>query len=87
MLPPVAVQDLDESLPSLKKPKNKNSFDQQQNFIDRDFSGSQDISNSMPFGEIPENLKDSGVTGLNMHFAPQIQPKKKPVPKIIDFGE
>ena len=39
----------------------------------------------MPFGEIPENLKDSGVTGLNMQFAPQVQPKKKPVPKIFNF--
>ena len=41
----------------------------------------------MPFGEIPENLKDSGVTGLNMQFAPKIQPKKKPIPKIFNIGD
>ena len=41
----------------------------------------------MPFGEIPENLKDSGVSGLNMQFAPKIQPKKKPIPKIFNVGD
>lgn len=55
--------------------------------MDRDFDGSNDMSNSMQFGEIPENLKDSGVAGLNMQFAPKVEPKKKPVPKIINFGD
>jgi hypothetical protein len=45
VLPPIALHNLDESIPSLKMPKKaKDSFDQQQNkeFLDHDFDGSQD---------------------------------------------